>query len=223
MNRQQICQWIESVGVVPIVRAPSAELALRAAMAVRAGGVSIVEITMTVPDALSVLRELVAQVRGQVLVGAGTVLDATTATRCLEAGAEFIVAPGLDLETIPVVHQADKVILPGALTPTEVITAWRAGADMVKVFPCSAVGGAKYIQALKAPLPQIKLMPTGGITPATAPAFIAAGASALGLGASLVDLDLLVREGDAAVVQGIRQFVEIVRQARGAGTGAGQG
>ena len=214
MNRQEIGQWIESAGIVPVIRAPSPELALRAASAAQAGGANVVEITMTVPDALSVLRQLVAQVGTEMLVGAGTVLDAATTSACIEAGAEFIVSPGLDLESIRVAHQANKAICPGALTPTEVITAWRAGADMVKVFPCSAVGGAGYIRALKAPLPDVKLVPTGGVNLATAPGFIAAGATALGVGTALVDLKLLAEQGEPAVAERVRQFVAVVREAR---------
>jgi 2-dehydro-3-deoxyphosphogluconate aldolase/(4S)-4-hydroxy-2-oxoglutarate aldolase len=175
----------------------------------------VLEITMTVPDAPSLMRRLSSELGTDVLLGAGTVLDAATALECIDAGANFVVAPGLDVETIRAVHSMDRAVMPGALTPTEVITAWKAGADMVKVFPCSAVGGAGYLRALRAPLPQVKLLPTGGIELDTAPAHFAAGASALGVGASLIDLKLLQLEGDRALTDRARQWVEVVRAARG--------
>lgn len=218
MNRQQIVQHIESVGIIPIIRAPSVELAARAARAVHAGGIDVLEITMTVPDAMSLLRLLSSELGDAVLLGAGTVLDANTARACIDAGAQFIVSPGLDIETIKAVHALDKAVMPGVLTPTEVITAWKAGADMAKVFPCSALGGASYLRALRAPLPQVKLFPTGGVDLDTAAEFIAAGAAALGVGAALVDLKLLEQQGSAALTERAQKLVEIVRQARAART-----
>ena len=155
---------------------------------------------MTVPDALDVLRQLAAELGDRVVLGAGTVLDADTARACIAAGAQFIVAPGLDLETVRAAQELDTPVMPGALTPTEVITAWKAGADMVKIFPCSAVGGADYVRALKAPLPQVKLLPTGGVDRHTAADYIRAGAAALGLGAALIDLKVLQQQGDEALV-----------------------
>ena len=214
MSRQKTVERIERLGLVPVVRAPSAAVALRAARAVFAGGIDVLEITMTVPDALAVLRELAAELGGRVVFGAGTVLDADTARTCIAAGAEFIVAPGFDLETIRAAHELDRPVMPGALTPTEVITAWKAGADMVKIFPCSAVGGADYIRALKAPLPQVKLLPTGGVDRNTAADYIRAGAAALGLGTGLIDLKVLQQQGDGALSARARELVEIVRAAR---------
>jgi 2-dehydro-3-deoxyphosphogluconate aldolase/(4S)-4-hydroxy-2-oxoglutarate aldolase len=214
MNRTEIAKRIETTGIVPIVRAPSAEVAASAARAVLAAGIDVLEITMTVPNALALLRQLRKELGEQVLLGAGTVLDAQTAKDCIAAGAEFIVAPGLDIETIRATHALDKPCMPGALTPTEVITAWKAGADMVKIFPCSALGGASYLRALKAPLPQVKMLPTGGVDVSTAADFIKAGAVALGVGAAVVDLKLLAQNGPNAVTERCRQLVEVVRAAR---------
>jgi 2-dehydro-3-deoxyphosphogluconate aldolase/(4S)-4-hydroxy-2-oxoglutarate aldolase len=214
MKRQTTVERIERLGLVPVVRAPSAAMALRAARAVYAGGIDVLEITMTVPDALAVLGELAAELGDRVVLGAGTVLDADTARTCIAAGAEFIVAPGLDLETVRAAQELDTPVIPGALTPTEVLTAWKAGADMVKIFPCSAVGGADYVRALKAPLPQVKLLPTGGVDRHTAADYIRAGATALGLGAALIDVKVLQHQGDEALSARARELVEIVRATR---------
>ena len=214
MSATGIVARIEELGVVPVVRAPSAAVALRAARAVYAGGIDVLEITMTVPDAVAVLRQLAAELGDSVILGAGTVLDAEAARRCIAAGAQFIVAPGFDPETVRAAHELGAPVMPGALTPTEVIAAWKAGAEMVKVFPCSAVGGADYLRALKAPLPQVKLLPTGGVDRHTAADYIRAGAAALGLGAALVDLKVLEREGDEAIAARARELLAIVRAAR---------
>jgi 2-dehydro-3-deoxyphosphogluconate aldolase/(4S)-4-hydroxy-2-oxoglutarate aldolase len=214
MNRQAIVARIETTGIVPIIRSSSTDLAARAAHAVLASGIDIVEITMNVPDALPLLRRLRGQIGPDVLLGAGTVLDADTARACIEAGAQFIVAPGLDVETIRAAHSLDRPCLPGALSPTEVITAWRAGADMVKVFPCSAVGGADYVRSLRGPLPDVKILATGGVNLDTAADFIAAGATVLGVGAGVIDLKLLEPAGAAAVTERFVRFMEIVQSAR---------
>jgi 2-dehydro-3-deoxyphosphogluconate aldolase / (4S)-4-hydroxy-2-oxoglutarate aldolase len=213
-KREDVCRRVEEVGIVPVVRAPSPELAIRAAEAVLAGGISIFEITMTVPDAPAVIRSLIQRFGDRAVVGAGTVLDAEAAHRCIEAGAAFIVSPGLDLGTITAAHELDVPIMPGALTPTEVITAWKAGADMVKIFPASAVGGPKYLKALKGPLPDVKLLPTGGVNAATAGEFIAAGACALGVGSELVDIAALARGEDAVITARARELVAAVQAAR---------
>jgi len=215
MNRTDITQRIETTGIIPIVRAPSVDLATKAARAVLAAGIDVLEITMTVPNALDLLRQLHAELGNDVIIGAGTVLDAQTARDCIGAGAQFIVSPGFDVDTVSASHSLNTPCMPGVLTPTEVITAWRAGADMVKIFPCSSVGGASYLRALKAPLPQIKMMPTGGVDVNTAADFIKAGASALGVGASVVDLKLLERSGPAAITEKCQQLVAVVRSARG--------
>jgi 2-dehydro-3-deoxyphosphogluconate aldolase/(4S)-4-hydroxy-2-oxoglutarate aldolase len=214
MNRAEIANRIEDTGIVPIIRAPSAELAANAARAVLAAGIDVLEITMTVPNALDLLRRLHEEIGQEVLLGAGSVLDAQTARACVDAGAQFIVAPGFDAETVRTTQALDKPCMPGALTPTEIIAAWKAGADMVKIFPCSALGGASYLRALKAPLPQIKMLPTGGVDVTTAADFIKAGAAALGVGASVVDLKLLKERGPGAITERCRQLVDIVRAAR---------
>jgi 2-dehydro-3-deoxyphosphogluconate aldolase/(4S)-4-hydroxy-2-oxoglutarate aldolase len=213
-NRAEICRRIEAVGIVPVVRAPSPELAMRAAEAVMAGGISVFEITMTVPNAPAVIRSLIERLGERAVVGAGTVLDAEAARLCIEAGAAFIVSPGLDLGTIAAAHERGVPVMPGALTPTEVITAWKAGADMVKIFPASAVGGPKYLKALRGPLPDVKLLPTGGVNAQTAGEYIAAGACALGVGGELVDPAALARGDDALLTERARELVAAVQAAR---------
>jgi len=198
-----------------VVRADSPDEALQAVEAIKAGGVPILEITMTVPGAVKVIEKIADRFGGDVVLGAGTVLDPETARACILAGATFVVSPALNLATIELCKRYSVPICPGALTPTEVVTAWQAGADFVKVFPCSAMGGASYIKGLKAPLPQIELIPTGGVNLNTAAEFIRAGSSALGIGADLVDLKA-IRAGNAALVtERAEQFVRIVRDSRG--------
>jgi 2-dehydro-3-deoxyphosphogluconate aldolase/(4S)-4-hydroxy-2-oxoglutarate aldolase len=214
MSKTGTLHRIIGVGIVPVVRAASSDEALRAVEAIKVGGVPVVEITMTVPGALRVIEEVAARYGADVLVGAGTVLDAETARACILAGAEFIVSPALNLDTIVMCRRYGKVVMPGALTPTEVLTAWQAGADLVKVFPCDSVGGAKYLKALKAPLPQIQMVPTGGVTLQTAADFIKAGASALGVGSDLVN-DQVLQEGmESLITERARRFVEIVKASR---------
>src|SRR5262249_22351893 len=154
MTQEEVAKKIREVGVVPVVRAKSAKQAQLAAEAVCAGGIPIVEVTMTVPGAVELIAQLTKSAGNEVMIGAGTVLDAETARRCLDAGAQFVVSPGFDLETVRFVKQHSTLMMAGALTPTEVIAAWKAGSDFVKIFPCGSVGGAKYLKALKAPLPQ---------------------------------------------------------------------
>lgn len=205
---------IRDLGLVPVVRAQSAEEAIRAIDAIRAGGIDVLEVTMTVPDAVQLIAQVAKRFGKDAVIGAGTVLDAETARAVILAGAQFVVTPTLRAETIACCKRYGVPVFPGALTPTEVLTAWEAGADMVKVFPCSAVGGASYIKALKAPLPQVDLVPTGGVNLETAADFIKAGSSALGVGADLVDLKAL-REGNADVVtERARKLVGIVQAAR---------
>jgi 2-dehydro-3-deoxyphosphogluconate aldolase/(4S)-4-hydroxy-2-oxoglutarate aldolase len=216
MTREQIRKQIVEIGIVPIVRASSAAQARKAVEAVCAGGIPIVEVTMTVPGAIDLIRELVNSLGKDVLFGAGTVLDAETAQRCIDAGAEFLVSPGFDLGTVQLANRLGKPIMAGALSPTEVIAAWRAGSDFVKIFPCGTVGGAKYIKALKAPLPQIPMVPTGGVNLNTAAEFIEAGAEALGVGGELV-LASALKSGDMkAIIETACQFLTIVREARAA-------
>jgi 2-dehydro-3-deoxyphosphogluconate aldolase / (4S)-4-hydroxy-2-oxoglutarate aldolase len=185
-----------------------------AADAVCEGGIPIVEITMTVPGAVDVIRELSKSAGSSVLIGAGTVLSAEAARRCLDAGAQFLVSPGLNLKTVEFAGREDKLIMAGALTPTEVITAWEAGADFVKVFPCGQVGGAKYIKALKGPFPEVPLVPTGGVNLNTAAEFIDAGAAALGIGGELVQADALRSNKPEIIVENARKFLAIVKQTR---------
>lgn len=214
MSREMVLGRIRELGLVPVVRAESADLAAQAIEAIRAGGVDVLEITMTVPGAVRLIEDVAARCAKQAIIGAGTVLDAETARACILAGAQFVVSPALNLETIALCRRYGVPVFPGALTPTEVVAAWQAGADMVKVFPAGAVGGASYIKALKAPLPQVELIPTGGVSLKTAADFIKAGAAALGVGADLVDTQA-IREGRAAeVTERARQFVEVVRTAR---------
>jgi 2-dehydro-3-deoxyphosphogluconate aldolase / (4S)-4-hydroxy-2-oxoglutarate aldolase len=214
MTREQILQQIKKVGVVPVLRAPSAEIAVAAAQAIEKGGVPVVEVTMTVPGAIDVIREMVKSSQGRVLVGAGTVLDPETARACMLVGAQFVVSPSLNVKTIEICRRYGVPVIPGALTPTEVVTAWEAGADVVKVFPCSAVGGPKYLAALKGPLPQIHLIPTGGVSLATAADFLAAGAFALGVGGDLVDTNAIAEGKPEVVTENARKYVAVMEQAR---------
>lgn len=214
-SKQEVLARIREVGIVPVIRAESPDEAAAAIEAIRAGGIPVLEITLTVPRAIRLIEDVAQRFGQEALVGAGTVLDAETARACILAGARFVVSPALDLDTIACCRRYGVPVFPGALTPTEVVRAWQAGADMVKVFPCGNVGGASYIKALKAPLPQVELVPTGGVNLQTAADFIKAGASALGVGADLVDLKAL-RAGNAALItERARQLVEIVRVARG--------
>jgi len=214
MDKQKVRDRIIEIGIVPVVRASSAGEARIAADAVCQGGIPIVEITMTVPGAVDVIRELVKNCASEVLIGAGTVLNPEAARQCLDAGAQFLVSPGLNLKTVELAVREGKLIMAGALTPTEVITAWDAGADFVKIFPCGQVGGAKYIKALKGPLPQIPLVPTGGVNLNTAAEFIEAGAAALGVGGELVQADALKSNKPEIIIENARKFLAIVKQAR---------
>jgi 2-dehydro-3-deoxyphosphogluconate aldolase/(4S)-4-hydroxy-2-oxoglutarate aldolase len=214
LDKQRVRERILEVGIVPVVRASSPKEARMAAEAVCKGGISIVEITMTVPGAVEVIRELAKESGKEILVGAGTVLNAEMARQCLDAGAEFLVSPGFNRGMVEFAAREGKLVMAGALTPTEVITAWEAGADFVKVFPCGQVGGAKYIKALKGPLPQIPLVPTGGVNLETAAEFIEAGAAALGVGGELVQAEALKTGKPEVIVENARKFLDVVRSAR---------
>src|SRR5882724_4588413 len=214
MTREETRKRIIEIGVVPVVRASSAREALLAVEGVCAGGIPVVEITMTVPGAIDVIAQLARNNTFHALIGAGTVQDAETAQRCIDAGAEFIVSPGFNAETVAFVKRAGKLMMAGALTPTEVITAWKAGSDFVKIFPCGTVGGAKYIKALKAPLPQVPMIPTGGVNLDTAADFIRAGAEALGIGGELVSASALKSGNISEITEAAKKFVSIVRDAR---------
>jgi 2-dehydro-3-deoxyphosphogluconate aldolase/(4S)-4-hydroxy-2-oxoglutarate aldolase len=214
MDKDAVRARIVEFGIIPAVRASSAEDARFATESVARGGIPIVEITMTVPGALEVIADLTRHMP-DVIVGAGTVLDLETARRCLDAGVGFLTSPGLDLRIVEFTRKHDAVSMPGALTPTEVITAWQAGADFVKVFPCSQVGGDSYIRALKAPLPDVRLVAAGGVNQRTAANFIRAGASALGVGGELIPRAAVQQRQPDWIPELARRFLTIVREARG--------
>ncbi len=213
MTRPEVLQHLRTLGIVPVLRAHSPDQALALAEAVSAGGVTALEITLTVPGALNVIRRLTRE-RPDLLLGAGTVLDPETARIAILEGAQFIVSPALNLHTIELCRRYSIAVLPGALTPTEVATAWQAGADVIKIFPASAMGGARYLASLKAPLPHIEMIPTGGVSHATAPDFLAAGAFALGVGADLCDLQALSEDRAHAITASARKYLAIVQNFR---------
>jgi 2-dehydro-3-deoxyphosphogluconate aldolase / (4S)-4-hydroxy-2-oxoglutarate aldolase len=211
-----ILRSILDIGIVPIVRVPTAEQAIEAIDAVRHGGIRVAEITMTVPGAVRVLETLTARFGDSMILGAGTVLDPETARICLLAGAQFLVTPSLKPATIEVAKRYSKPIFPGALTPTEVLTAWEAGADAVKIFPVSNLGGPKYIKALKGPLPQIEMVPTGGVNLENIAEYFKAGASVVAVGSEMVD-GATVKQGRFDVIEARAvQYAAAVAAARGA-------
>ena len=215
MTKTQIRSSILDIGIVPIVRTNSAESAVKSIEAVYAGGIRSAEITMTVPGAVKALEKLADALGDKMVLGAGTVLDPETARICILAGAQFLVTPALRVSTIEVAHRYSKVICPGALTPTEVLTAWEAGADFVKVFPCSNMGGAKYIKALKGPFPQIEMIPTGGVNLDTAADFLKAGSAAVAVGSELIDAQT-IKDGNYEIfTERAKQYLEVVKKARG--------
>lgn len=217
MEKSEVLQHIASVGLVPVIRAEGQDEAIRVIDAIEAGGIPLLEITMTVSGAISVI-EAVRKREKSAVVGAGTVLDPETARACILAGAQFIVSPAMNLATIEICRRYSVPMICGALTPTEVVAAWSAGADVVKIFPCGAVGGASYIKALKAPFPQIALMPTGGVSLKTAADFIKAGSFALGVGSDLIDHKAIEEEDwntlATTVSARAREYVRVVQEAR---------
>ena len=216
MTIDDVIRRIEEVGIIPVVRAATVEEATRAVEAICAGGIPVVEITMTVPNAVSVIREVVQKHGNKVLIGAGTVVTADQAESCIRAGAEFLVSPGLSVPVLSIARVSEKLAIPGALTPTELMSAHDHGARLVKIFPCGNVGGPKYLKSLKAPFPHAALIPTGGVNAANAAEFIAAGAFALGVGADLVDAKAL-REGSLEKISSAAQeLVHAVTSARAA-------
>jgi 2-dehydro-3-deoxyphosphogluconate aldolase / (4S)-4-hydroxy-2-oxoglutarate aldolase len=215
-TKEKALARIREIGLVPIVRVANEELAVRAAEAIAQGGIGIAEVTMTVPGALRVMEGVAARYGDKVLLGAGTVLDTETCRAAILAGAEFIVTPVLDVRVIELARRYGKPIFPGAFTPTEVLTAWQAGADVVKVFPCGAVGGPKYIKALKGPLPQIEMVPTGGVNLETTPEYIKAGAAAVAVGAELVNPKILAEGKLDEIVATAKLYIEAVRAGRAA-------
>lgn len=218
MTKAEVLNQISHIGLIPVIRLRSADLARRAVAAIQNGRVPIIEITMTVPGATSTIENLRRESGSQTIIGAGTVLDAQTAISCISVGAQFIVTPALNPEIIACCKEREVAVIPGTLTPTEIVTAWSLGADLVKIFPAGSLGGASYVKALKGPLPQIKMVPTGGVTLKTAQSFIEAGAEALGVGGDLVDLAALESGMDRLITERAEQFLEIVRRTRGQNT-----
>ena len=214
MNKVDQLDRIVDSGIVAVIRANRGDLLADVAEALLAGGVQVMEVTFTVPGAVRVLEQVADRMGDRVLLGAGTVLDSETARVALLAGAEFIVSPSTNLDVIQLCRRYDKVVMPGALTPTEIVTAWEAGADIVKIFPAD-VGGPSYLKAVRAPLPQVRLLPTGGVNLDTAASFLRAGACALGVGGSLVE-SAAVESGDLHRIESLaRQFVDVVKETRG--------
>ena len=216
MTIDDVIRKIGEIGIVPVIRAASVDEATRAVEAICAGGIPVIEITMTVPNAISVIEQVAQQYRDKVLIGAGTVTTAEQAESCLRAGAEFLVSPGFAAPVLSVGKASSKLAIPGALTPTELMTAQSHGARLIKIFPCGNVGGPKYLRSLKAPFPNASLIPTGGVSAANAADFIGAGAFALGVGADLVDAAAL-RDGKLEkITSAARELVEAVASARAA-------
>jgi 2-dehydro-3-deoxyphosphogluconate aldolase / (4S)-4-hydroxy-2-oxoglutarate aldolase len=211
---KEVEQQLEAAGIIPVLRARSAFEALGVVEALVEGGISVVEVTMTVPGAIEVLKKLKREYGSKLLLGSGTVTDAAECVATIEAGAEFVVSPSLHLDVIRETKARNKVSLPGALTPTEVITAHRAGADFIKIFPCSAMGGASYLKSLKAPFPFLRLVPTGGVTVSTAQSFLEAGAAALGVGADLVNLAAIAEGNPDAITNIAKEYLGIVARHR---------
>lgn len=215
MSKSDDLSRVLASGIVAVIRADSGEKLVEVAEALLAGGVEVMEVTFTVPGAVRVLEKVSNQLGDRVLLGAGTVLDPETARAALLAGAQFIVSPSTSVDVIRLCRRYDKLVMPGALTPTEVVTAWESGADIVKIFP-SDITGPSYLKALHGPLPQVRLMPTGGVNLESAADFLRAGACALGVGGSLVE-SRTVADGNMARIESLaQQFVQIVRETRSA-------
>jgi len=213
MNKKEVAAKLLEIGIVPAIRTSSADEARFAALAVAKGGIPVVEITMTVPGAMEVISDLV-QNAPDILVGAGTVLDLEVAQSCLRAGVRFLTSPGFDAEIIDLAAKQDTLMMAGAMTPTEIFTAWKAGSDFVKVFPCAPIGGDRYIKSLRGPFPQIPLIAAGGVNQQTASAFILAGASALGIGTELIPRAAIELRQPERIRELARRFLHIVTTAR---------
>jgi 2-dehydro-3-deoxyphosphogluconate aldolase/(4S)-4-hydroxy-2-oxoglutarate aldolase len=213
MIKQEVCSCIEEIGIIPAIRVSSPDDARFAAETVSRGGIPIAEITVTVPEAIEVISDL-SHAHPDMIVGAGTVLDVEMAKRCIDAGAKFLTSPGLVMEVVDFAVKNEIAVLPGALTPTEIVAAWKAGADLVKVFPCAQIGGDTYIKALKAPLPQIPLVASGGVNQQTALNFILAGAAALGIGGQLIPREAVQQRLPEHILELARRFTKLVKDAR---------
>lgn len=214
MEKREVLNWMLSEGLIPVVRVTDANEAMEVADALKEGGVHFIEITMSVQGAIDVIKELTQKYKDEIIMGAGTVLDAETGRAALLAGAQFIVSPTLNLDLIQMAHRYSALVIPGAMTPTEILTAWNAGADMVKVFPAAQLGGPEYIKALRGPLPQILLIPTGGVNLQNAGAFIKAGAVALGVGGELVDKKAMRERKLHIITENTRAFLKAIQEAR---------
>src|SRR4030042_724531 len=214
MEKREVLNRMIAEGLIPVIRVTSAAEAMDVADAVKEGGVSFIEITMSVQGAIDVIKELTQKYKGEIIVGAGTVLDPETGRAALLAGAQFIVSPTLNLDLIQLAHRYSAVVIPGTMTPTEILTAWNAGADMVKVFPAAQLEGPDYLKAIRAPLPQILLVPTGGVNLQNAAAFIKAGSAALGAGGELVDKKAVKEKKFNVITENTRAFLKAIREAR---------
>jgi 2-dehydro-3-deoxyphosphogluconate aldolase/(4S)-4-hydroxy-2-oxoglutarate aldolase len=214
MEKREVLNRMTNEGLIPVIRVTSASEAMDVADAVKEGGVSFIEITMSVQGAIDVIKELAKKYKDEIIMGAGTVLDPETGRAALLAGAQFIVSPTLNLDLIQLAHCYSAVVIPGAMTPTEILTAWNAGADMVKVFPSAQLGGPEYIKALRGPLPQILLVPTGGVNLQNAGAFVKAGAAALGVGGELVDKKAIKEKKFHIITESTRAFLKTIQEAR---------
>ncbi len=215
MEKRELLNRMINEGLIPVIRVSKAQEAMEVADAIKEGGVSFIEITMSVQGAIDVIKELTLKYKDEIIIGAGTVLDSETGRAALLAGAQFIVSPALNLDLIQLAHRYSAVVIPGAMTPTEILTAWNAGADMVKVFPAAQLGGPEYIKAIRGPLPQILLVPTGGVNLQNAGAFIKAGASALGVGGELVDKKAIQEKNFHIITENTKTFLKAIREARG--------
>lgn len=215
MEKREILDKILAEGLIPLIRASSAKEAIEVAKAIKNGGASFLEITMTVPGGIEVIKELKVKYKDDFIIGAGTVLDPETCRTALLAGAEFIVCPTVNLELIRLARRYSVVVIAGAMTPTEILTAWEAGSDMVKVFPASLLGGAEYIKAVLGPLPQVCLMPSGGVNLKNAGDFIRAGAAAVAVGGELTDKKAIKEKNYSLITKNTRAFIQTIREAKG--------
>jgi len=215
MEKREVFNRMVTEGLIPVIRVFSAQEAMEVSDAIKEGGLTLIEITMSVPGALDTIKELTRKYKDEIIMGAGTVLDPETGRAALLAGAQFIVTPTLNLDLIQLAHRYGVVIVPGTATPTEILTAWNAGADMVKVFPAAQLGGPEYIKAIRGPLPQILLVPTGGVNLQNAGAFIKAGATALGVGGELVDKKAVKEKKFNVITDNTRAFLRVIKEARG--------
>jgi 2-dehydro-3-deoxyphosphogluconate aldolase/(4S)-4-hydroxy-2-oxoglutarate aldolase len=214
MRKKEILDRMTAEGLIPVIRVTSAQEAMDVAEAIQKGGVTSLEITMTVPGAIEVMRELRQKNKDAIVIGAGTVLDPETGRAALLAGAQFLVSPTLNLDLIRLAHRYGAAVIPGTMTPTEILTAWEAGADLVKVFPAAQLGGPDFIKAVRGPLPQIPLVPTGGVNLQNAGAFIQAGAAVLGVGGELVDKKAVKEKKFSVLTENTRSFLQVIREAR---------